>query len=494
MKNNSINCVLSVSQMYQADALSIAAGVSGITLMDAAGKSVADTLVLKYTNQPVLILCGPGNNGGDGFVAARYLEQYGWDVRLHCLVAIDDLKGDTAHHATMWVNEFKGETLDFDQINLNDNPIIIDAIFGAGLTRPIDGPVADLIKQINVLELDCISVDLPSGVSGDSGEILGTAFNAKYTVSFFCKKPGHLLHPGAGNCGELLITNIGIQNNVFDTIKPTTFYNTPKLWLKTYPIPTTTDHKYSRGHVSVYGGATMMGAARLAARAARRSGAGLSSILCSSKSFDVYASADPGTLVNVVDNLSDFVDLLTDPRRNVLVIGPGAGLTARTKEFTLASLQSGKAVVIDADALSVFASDPNELIQHLHPNCILTPHEGEFAKLFSVTGDKLNRTRYAAKSSNSVVLLKGHDTVIAAPDGRAVINTNAPPDLATAGAGDVLAGIVSGLRAQGTPAFEAACMGAWMHGECAQKIGAGLIAEDLCEILPDIIQNIRNPK
>jgi len=481
--------------MYQADALTIEAGTSSISLMDAAGRAVAQVCETRWPKSPVVILCGPGNNGGDGFVAARYLKQAGWTVRLHCLVAHESLTGDAAHHANLWTDSCDGDILEFDTITLKDSPIVIDAIFGAGLARSIEGDLAELFERINTLAAGCLSVDLPSGISGDSGEILGTSLQADCTVTFFCKKPGHLLQPSANLCGDITVADIGTPHDVLNTIKPSLCQNDPQVWLTSFPPPASADHKFTRGHALIYGGDKMMGAARLAARAARRVGAGLSSIICTRESFEIYAKADPGTIVEEANKLSDFQELLTDDRRNVVAIGPGAGLNERTKDFTITALNSGKPVVLDADALSVFAENPDNLFKHLNPTCILTPHEGEFARLFNISGNKLDRTRQASKICNAIVVLKGSDTVIAAPDGRATINNNAPPDLATAGAGDVLVGIIAGLLAQRQDetisTFEAACAGVWIHGKCASLVGAGLIAEDLCEKLPDVLKELR---
>ena len=494
MQHNTTNAVLSTQQMYRADALAIEGGKTGIALMENAGRAVAKCLMNRWFKKPVLILCGPGNNGGDGFVAAKHLKQAGWSVRLHCLVLIDSLNGDAAHHARAWQEELHGDIFPFDQIFLSDAPLVIDAIFGAGLTRPIKGQMDELFTSINETASGCLSVDLPSGVSGDSGEILGTALRAECTVTFFRQKPGHLLQPGAELCGDITVAEIGISSDVLGEIKPQTFHNSPNLWLSSFPVPGTSDHKYKRGHALIYGGDHMVGAARLAARAARRIGAGLSSIVCSPESFDIYAQADPGTIVETIKDVADLEELLSDSRRNVIAIGPGAGMITRTREYSLAALSTNKPTVLDADALSIFAKEPHTLFDALHPNCVLTPHDGEFARLFDTEGDKLLRTRKAALDSNAIVVLKGSDTIIASPDGRAAINNNAPPDLATAGAGDVLVGIISGLLAQGMDSFDTACAGVWIHGECANRLGAGLIAEDLCELLPEVIKEMRDLK
>ncbi len=499
MKNKTDCVLLGVAEMMRADELAVEAGIAGNALMENAGRAVAETAMSRWRDaHDVVVLCGPGNNGGDGFVAARYLKQAGWTVNLHCLVPVEKLAGDAAHHARRWLDEENGLIQTLQSLSLDQGPLVIDALFGAGLARPVEGELAAIIQQVNKNTGGCLSVDLPSGVSGDTGDILGTAIRADCSVTFFRLKPGHLLYPGAPLCGQVIVADIATPPDVLEIIKPSTFHNDPVLWWDGFPVPGADGHKYDRGHAVVYGGDAMIGAARLAARAARRAGAGVSSIICTPERFDLYSAADPGTIVEPVEHVAAFCELLADKRRNCIAIGPGAGVNTRTRDFTIAALQSGKPVVLDADAMSVFSHDPAELFALLHANCILTPHDGEFARLFSSDGDKLARTRRAAVQSGAVVILKGADTVIAAPaasaasTGRATINTNAPPDLATAGAGDVLVGIIAGLLSQNMETYAAACAGVWIHGQCANLLGPGLIAEDLCEKLPVVLHELRS--
>ncbi|MEE8351145.1 MAG: NAD(P)H-hydrate dehydratase [Rhodospirillales bacterium] len=485
------NVLLSVKEMYQADAAAEAAGVASLDLMEAAGRSVADAIQQRWQQRPVAVLAGPGNNGGDGFVVARLLGEAGWPVRLGLLGKKEKLKGDAAINAGRWL----GDTEDLSPSILDDDPLVIDSLFGAGLARPLEGEVRQIIEAVNARSLDCLGVDIPSGVLGDSGDILGDAPNAAITVTFFRPKPGHFLMPGRERCGEIVVADIGIPESVLALINPQTFLNGPGLWLDHFPWPDMQGHKYSRGHAVVLGGAEMTGAARLAAMGARRTGAGLVSIASPPEAFALYAAEEPGTLVNAVGDDNAFAALLADERKNAILAGPGAGMGAgvneTTRERILTALASGKAVVIDADGLSVFADNPDTLFKAISGPCLLTPHEGEFKRLFSHDGDKVCRVRAAAEQSGAVVLLKGPDTVIAAADGRASINSTGTPDLATAGSGDVLAGMALGLMTQGMAPFETGCAAAWMHGRLAEKIGSGLISEDLPGFIPEILKELK---
>jgi ADP-dependent NAD(P)H-hydrate dehydratase / NAD(P)H-hydrate epimerase len=332
---------------------------------------------------------------------------------------------------------------------------------------------------------------VPSGVHGDSGAVLGAAPRARLTVTFFRRKPGHMLMPGRDLAGEVVVADIGIPDRVLAGIAPGTFDNRPILWRENFPWPRPSDHKYSRGHALIAGGTEMTGAARLAARAAMRSGAGICTIASRPEVSAIYAAYMAGILTTPVSNADEFAALLEDERKNAVLVGPGGGLNRNTRDMVLAALGSGRATVLDADGLTVFADDPASLHRATADKpCLLTPHDGEFRRIFRHVGDRLSRARAAAEECGAVVLLKGVDTVIAAPDGRAAINGNAPPDLATAGAGDVLAGIALGLLAQGVAPFDAGCMAAWMHGESARAFGPGLIAEDIPEGLPGVMRGL----
>ncbi|HEX2888099.1 MAG TPA: NAD(P)H-hydrate dehydratase [Vineibacter terrae] len=462
---------------------------SGSTLMEAAGAGVANAVIERFLPQPVVVLCGPGNNGGDGFVIARHLAAAGWPVRVGLLGERARLTGDAMWAAILW----EGAVEPVSAGLLAGRPLVVDALFGAGLKRPIEGKAAEAVETINSRDLVCVGVDMPSGLEGDTGRILGHAPRCAMTVTFFRPKPAHLSVNGRLLCGELRVVDIGIPRAALKTIGARQWRNEPPLWQAALRTPSLADHKYVRGHVMVAGGETMTGAARLAALAARRIGAGLVTIAAPSAAVAAYQAAEPGNIVAPLDGAGAFRQLAADPRRNVLVVGPGAGATPATRRLVAEALATSRACVLDADALTAFSGDPAALFGDIRGPVVLTPHDGEFARLFpGLPPDlgKLDRARQAARLAGAVVLLKGADTVVAAPDGRAVINANAPPWLATAGAGDVLSGMIAGLAAQGMTLFAAAAAAVWMHGAAAARFGPGLIAEDLPAQLPQVLRSL----
>ncbi|WP_458760807.1 NAD(P)H-hydrate dehydratase [Afipia sp. TerB] len=485
--------VLTVDEMSQADRLTIAAGTSGFALMQRAGCAVADAAQALAPKGRILVVAGRGNNGGDGFVAAAELKRRGRDVAVMLLCNRDTLTGDAALAAQEW----HGEVLPCDPGALGQPALIVDALFGAGLNRPPKGDPHDIIVAMNASGAPILSVDLPSGINGTTGEVMGVAVQATRTVTFFRRKPGHLLLPGRLHCGEVEVADIGIGAQVLDAIKPSAFENDPDLWRTLFPVPHIDGHKYARGHaVVVSGPQASTGAARLSARAALRAGAGLVTVASPSDALAVNAAALTAVMVRAIDNRAEFGAMLSDARFNACVIGPGLGVGERAREFVLEALGGKRGIVLDADALMSFADAPETVFSAIETaracQVVLTPHAGEFARLFKRLDDpalsKLERTRAAARESGAVVLLKGPDTVVAAPDGRASIAANAPPWLATAGSGDVLAGMIAGFLAQHVPAFEAASMAVWLHGEAARAFGPGLIAEDLPEMLPEVLR------
>ncbi len=478
--------LLTTDEMRRADRATIEAGVPGERLMEAAGQAVAQAVFERWQQRPVIVLCGPGNNGGDGFVAARLLQDAGWPVRVALLGRREALKGDARLNADRW----DGGVAPLGPAALDDASLVVDAIFGAGLTRPLTGDARATVEAIGVRGLPCIAVDVPSGIDGDSGAVLGAAPRAEVTVTFFRAKPGHFLYPGRDRCGELVVADIGIPERVLERVQPRQTMNDPRLWGDAFPWPRWDHHKYSRGHALVAGGGEMTGAARLAAQAARRTGAGVVTVLAPPEAVDIYRSSLTGALVARVESEDDFAAHVADPRASALLVGPGNGVDGHTRRRVLTSLATGKPVVLDADALSVFADRPADLFGAIKGPCLLTPHEGEFARIFPDLGvetDRLRRTREAAVRAGAFVLLKGPDTTITGPDGRLAINVNGPPTLATAGSGDVLAGIAVGLLAQGMRPFEGACCAAWLHGEAARRFGPGMIAEDLIDGLPAVL-------
>jgi len=487
--------VLTVAQMGEADRLAVASGIASLSLMERAGSLVADALDANYPIASVVVLCGPGNNGGDGFCAAHHARQRGYDIRLASLGAVENLRGDAADMAKRW----RGPVLPLTPEAIGGATLIIDALFGAGLSRPLEGPAAAVVEAVNRSGIPIFAVDVPSGMHGDLGRPLdgedGLCIRARHTVTFFRKKPGHLLMPGRLLCGDITIGDIGIPESVLQTIRPQTFENGLALWGNGFPKLAPDTYKYRRGHAVVASGPLhATGAARLAARAALRIGAGLVSVASPLDAVGVNAAQLTAIMVKPFDGAKGLSALLADKRFNAVAIGPGCGVGVLTQDLVAAVLASGAAAVLDADALTSFADDPNTLFRQLREACVLTPHDGEFERLFpgvlKSAPSKLEAAREAARKAGCVVLLKGPDTVVASADGRAAINTNAPPWLATAGAGDVLTGMIAGLMAQGMAAFEAANAAAWLHGEAANRFGAGLIAEDIPEQLPAVLRAI----
>lgn len=489
--------LLSNAEMGQADRQTIAGGIPGIRLMERAGRAVADAVRAHFpVGSRVMVVAGPGNNGGDGFVAARSLAASGYLVEVSLVGEMARLKGDAALAAKDWMGPVTAASPDAFAGTHVVIDVVIDALFGAGLDRPVEGLPRAMIEAMNEQPAPVIAVDLPSGINGTSGAVMGTAVKAKRTVTFFRKKPGHLLLPGRLHCGDISVADIGIPDAVLTSIRPQTFENVPLLWRAYFPHPQQAGHKYDRGHAVVASGPSWStGAARLAARGALRAGAGLVTIASPREALAVNAAASLAVMVRPVDGAEELTRFLADRRLNAFAIGPGVGVGEATCGLVLAALAGERAVVLDADAMTSFAGEPARLAEVLRRReqaTILTPHEAEFSRYFGAldaqtkVGSKLERGRLAARLTGTTVLLKGADTVVAAPDGRAAIAANAPAYLATAGAGDVLAGVVTGLLAQDMPAFEAAAAAVWVHGEAARVFGPGLISEDLPEALPRV--------
>ena len=479
--------LLNVEQMYQADRLAVNAGIPSINLMENACAAVAAEIRTRWSPRRTLVLCGPGNNGGDGLGVATLLREARWPVEVALFDSSDAFTGDAAIMAQRWV----GPLVDFDANQLDDVVLVVDALFGAGLQRPIEGRARAMLEGAVERDLEIIAVDIPSGVHGDTGEILGFAAASSVTVTFFRPKPGHMLLPGRDFSGQLVLSDIGIPVAVLDEIDPKQCVNGPNLWSAFWPRPGSHTHKYHRGHALVQGGGRdLTGAARLAAESALKIGAGLGTIAAPTEALGIYGAHLTSVMLRAVDDAVAYKSFLDDDRKNAVLIGPGCGVNALTESRVLETLTTGKTCVLDADALTVFAGNPNRLFQGIKGPCVLTPHDGEYKRLFDTKGDRLSRARAAAETSGSIVLLKGGDSVIAAPDGRAAIVVNATPHLATAGSGDVLAGLVLGLLAQGCDPYYAACLAAWVHGEAGRRYGVGVISEDLVLVLPEILDEI----
>ncbi len=479
------SALLRVAQMEEADRQTVQAGTPGIELMQNAGAAVAGEIARRWPPRPTVVLCGPGNNGGDGFVVARLLAAAGWPVRLALSGSMEALRGDARHHAMLWQRPVEPLELGV----LDEAALVVDALFGSGLRRPLGGEIPRILEAADRRHLPIVAVDVPSGLLGDTGESLG-AVAAVLTVTFTRKKPGHVLLPGRELCGETVVADIGTSAALLERLPVETWENDPALWRGDLPQLRASGNKYSRGHALLWGGYPTTGAARMAARAAARAGAGLTTIAVPLEALPIYAAALTSIMVRAAPTPADLDELLADKRFNALLIGPGAGVDAATRARVLAMLATRRAVLLDADAISAFAQDRRNLFGAVSGPCVLTPHDGEFARLFDASGDKLTRARAAARTSGAVIVLKGADTVIAAPDGRAVINSNAPATLATAGAGDVLGGMILGLLAQGMEAFAAAAAGVWLHGAAACDFGPGLLAEDLPDLLPGVLRRL----
>jgi hydroxyethylthiazole kinase-like uncharacterized protein yjeF len=431
-------------------------------------------------------------------VAARLLRERGHDVELALLGARDKLTGDAATAAQRW----SGGVASVEQA-LARADVIIDALFGAGLARDLDGDASAAVDAINASGKHVIAVDLPSGIDGRTGKIRGTAVQATESVTFCRRKPGHLLSPGRDHCGRVTVADIGISDATVKSLNPTAFANEPALWKENFPRPRRDGHKYDRGHVVVVSGPMhSTGAARLAARSALRAGAGLVTVAAPKPALPVLAASLTAVMVREANGAKGLGKLLSDQRMNTVVLGPGQGVGKPTRDTVTAAAKAKRNLVIDADAITSFAGASDALAKAIRtaPAAVLTPHDGEFAKLFGAKSkllaldSKVDRARAAATALGATIVLKGPGTVVAAADGRVSLCTNAPAWLATAGSGDVLAGIVAALLAQGMAAFEAASAAVWLHGEAGQVAGPGLISEDLELALHEVLGDLLGAK
>jgi hydroxyethylthiazole kinase-like uncharacterized protein yjeF len=480
--------ILTVAQMGEADRAAIAAGTPGIVLMERAGQAVTEAIEARFEPCSTTVLVGPGNNGGDGYVVARLLRERGWPVRIEALAPARS--ADARAAAAAWEGAVEPFTPRGPAADL-----IVDALFGAGLDRPLGAEPARLALALERAGTPIVAIDTPSGLAGDTGQPLGgICFRAQLTVTFHRRKPAHVLQPGRVLCGEVVVGDIGLGEKSPGASPATLFENTPELWRARFPWPAVTAHKHTRGRLVVVSGeAWSTGAARLAARAGLRVGAGLVTLLSPPEALMINAAHLEAVMLRPFDTDEDLEAAGSDA--DCAVIGPAAGVTDVTLSNVLALARTGAALVLDADALSVFRDDPAELFSILDRDDVLTPHPGEFERVFpgllKSEPERIGAARTAAARAQAVVLLKGPDTVIAAPDGRAAVNLNGTPWLATAGSGDVLAGLIGGLIAQGMESFEAACAGAWIHAACAEAFGPGLISEDLPGLVPMVLKQLR---
>ncbi len=482
--------VLNAAEMRSAEQAFFARNNDSYALMRKAGAAVADAIhhARISVDAKILVLCGPGNNGGDGFVIADLLRRAGRNVVLSAMRDAADYKGDAAKAAEAWADG--GTFFPFDPAAMPQADVIVDALFGIGLDRPFEGKVAALIDWINRSDAEIWAVDIASGVSADDGRTLGAAVKAHHTVTFGWPKAGHLLLPGKAHTGHLIVAGIGLTPDLLPPAHAT-WRNQPDLWQGALPRPGLLDHKYSRGHALVIGSSDMPGAGRLASAAARRIGAGMLSVAAPAQSLPLFMADQPGIIAKPAARPEDLVEILMDRRISAVLVGSGLLPNAAAREAVITALAGGRAAVVDGGGLTAFVDRPDDLFTLGRSDVVLTPHEGEFARLFPDLGpnlSKLARARLAAQRARSTIILKGADTIIAAPDGQAAINADASPYLATAGSGDVLAGLVLGLLAQGVPAFQAACAATWFHGRAGMSVGPGLIAEDLPAAIPGLLR------
>lgn len=498
--------LLTAAQMRAIEQAAIASGeVTGLELMERAGRGVVEAIFeewpeLRATSHRAVVLCGPGNNGGDGFVAARLLAETGYAVDLVLLGERPALKGDAAGAAAAWT----GPVTEGPPESLPPCDLVIDALFGAGLARDLDGKARALVERVNASGLPVLAVDVPSGLDGDTGTVRGVAVRARETVTFVALKPGHLLQPGRALCGDLHVVDIGTGAQALSAglaaCGPALYRNGPAFWGAAFPRLAGESHKYTRGHALVLSGpAYRTGAARMAARGALRVGAGLVTVASPKDALAENAAHLTAIMLHACDSADDLDDILTDERLNAVLLGPGLGTGEPTRERVMVAASAGRALVLDADALTSFKGQPQVLARHIREGesrAVLTPHMGEFTRLFGGTAavaeglTKLEQARRAAALTGAVVVLKGADTVIADPDGRIAINDHATPYLGTAGAGDVLAGLIAGLLAQGMAPFEAAAAAVWLHGDAGLRHGPGLIAEDIPELMPRVLAGL----
>ena len=544
--------LLTAAQMRAFESAAIDSGsVSGLELMERAGRGVVEAIFeewpeLRAAPYRAVVLCGPGNNGGDGFVIARLLKEWGWDVALYLYGAPEKLPPDARTNFESW--SALGETHPIEDADLrcgeSGPSLVVDALFGTGLARPLEGLESICFNLSDFVDLTrdgaqpdprrflvpipkVVAVDIPSGFCSDSGRFLGHGSDAgavtaaHLTATFHRRKLGHVLDLGAESCGKVRVVDIGLDGRPAPTLE-TRLRRGDAPGLTPLPDPSivrltarpgaelrkAAGHKYSHGHALVLsGGSGRGGAARLAARGALRIGAGLVTLGCPQGAVQENAAHLDAIMLRCFREIGDLIEFLADERINAVGLGPGLGKGERAQQQVTAVLAAERATVLDADALTVHEDDPASLFYQLHETCVLTPHAGEFRRLFpdlsgkladpATTGPAYSRVdavREAAARAGCTVLLKGPDTVIADATGRCAVNASAgeaaAPWLATAGSGDVLAGFIAGLLARGLAPFEAAGTAAWLHAECARCFGPGLIAEDLPEELPRVFRDL----
>lgn len=487
--------ILTVSAMAAADRFAIKAGRPGYALMDAAGAGLARAVMKRWSPRACAVLCGPGDNGGDGWEAARLLAAAGWPVEVFSMVARGDLKGAAARAASRW----SGPVFSLSDCDPSRFGLFIDALFGAGLSRPLDGDAARLAiacHERRGLGAVIVSADVPSGLHGDRARADGPVFQADLTVTFHRFKPAHLLYPGREFCCEAELVDIAIPQGWRQAAPACAQINTPELWPDVARDPAADAHKHVRGRLCVLSGpAGATGAARLSGAAGLVGGAGFVTLLCPPDALQEVAGASRSLVSRSFDPAADFGAVLSDHRASAAVLGPGAGVTEATRVWIVLALKTETPLVLDADALTCFSESPEGLFRAICAPVVMTPHGGEFARLFPDLSqrtdlNKIEITRLAAERAGAVIVHKGPDTVIASPQGAVRVNVHASSRLATAGTGDLLAGLTGALLAQGVAAFDAACAAVWIHGEAGRGCAPGATVEHVLIQLPSALSTL----
>ncbi len=494
-----LNAIFTSKSSYELDRLCVRRGIKFLDLMENAGKSaftkIEKTIIpsLKEFNKKILILCGPGNNGGDGLVIAKYLLKSGYKVDISFPISS---KSKINKYSNNKLKNLDISPQKFDDLNLIKYSMIIDSIFGIGLSRNFSSNLIKIVEKINKAKACKVSIDIASGINSDSGDLMPISIKANHTITFVAPKVGHYLLPGKINSGNIHVVSIGEKKS--EILRATRLskveLNIPESWIKKFKWPSKFDHKYKRGHILVKSGPlTSTGASRLAAVSALRSGAGVVTLASETSALEVNASHLTSVMLKEINNTEEFFNFVKEKKIKTLIIGPGSGVNQMIKELVIRAIKEEIEFVLDADGLTSFEKNPNELFDLLRKrrkrnNIILTPHEGEFNRLFKFDNmNKIDKANKAADITNSTILFKGNDTIISSPKKITLLARESSPFLSTAGSGDVLAGICGSFLAQGMKSHFAAGAASWLHNEVGIESGPGLIAEDMNKFLSKVI-------
>jgi len=489
LAHNAVNVVVSSKAMRHFESKEFFKKKSYFFMHNAGKQSFKFITTILKKKQPIIVLCGPGNNGGDGFVVAKLLKNKGYLTKVYILYSKENYKGD----ALKALNSYGGKIRKISSLKITKKALIVDALFGIGLQRNIKGILIKLFNQINESNNVVVAIDIPSGISSDTGKVMGSAIRANYTVTFHKKKLGHCINSGKEFSGKLKVVDIGFINK---KMKNYFLINSPDLWMKKFPSKKTFHHKYSRGRVVIFGGSReLTGATILAAEAALRTGVGSAKIVCSKHTLQIYSIKFPSVLKVEINNINQLKSFLKKEKITSLLIGPGAGKNKKIKEITQIILKKVKYVVLDADAITCFKNDLKSFYSLLDKNKIITPHMGEFHKVFPKIKKKISNVDKAIKAARLIksnIILKGSNTIIVSHDKKVVINTHSSPELAVIGSGDVLSGLlVSLIGEKKMNPFLAGCAATWLHGDISKKFKKGLIAEDIVKGIPSALSRLK---